>query len=302
MSEKFKRPRVSIGLPVYNGQRFIAETLDSLLAQTFQDFELIICDNASTDQTGHICRSYLSRDNRIRYFRNETNLGAAKNYRRAFQLSVGEYFRWANCDDLFGPESLARCVEILDREPSVVLVYPKTKLIDQRGDAISEYEDRLNLQSGRASDRFIQLFKRLGYVNVIYGLIRANILRRTGLIRNFIGGDIPLVAELTLYGKFREIPDSLFYRRLHEEASSSYKDIPQLQEFFDPESRGRAPLRGWKHLGAHFRSVLRSPLGISEKIRLGCYLARRGIWHRRKLAAELFEGLRRVILSNFLGR
>ena len=110
-----RAPRVSIGLPVYNGERYIAETLDSLLAQTFHDFELIISDNASQDRTEEICRSYASTDTRVRYVRNATNLGAPRNYRRAFELSSGEYFRWANCDDLFSPESLARCVEVLDR-------------------------------------------------------------------------------------------------------------------------------------------------------------------------------------------
>jgi len=287
--------RVSIGLPVYNGERYIAETLDSLLAQTFEDFELIICDNASTDRTEQICRSYLDRDKRIRYFRNATNIGAAKNYNRAFQLSVGKYFRWASCDDLSAPESLARCVKVLDGEPSVVLAYPKTKFIDEQSHVVSEYEDHLHLQSPKASERFLQLCKNLGRVNAIYGLLRADILRRTGLVRNFIGGDIPLMAELTLYGRFWEIPEFLFYRRFHDRASSSYKDMTQLQEFYDPKTKGRVLFRDWQHLGAHFFSVVRSPLDISEKMRVGYYVARMGIWERRDLAQELFGALRHVI-------
>src|SRR6266850_1186232 len=134
-------PRVSIGLPVYNGERYVEETLDSLLAQTYEDFELIICDNDSGDRTQEICQSYAAKDRRIRYGRNPTNLGAAKNYRLTFELSSGEYFRWATCDDLFAPTSLERCIEVLDRELSTVLVYPKTKLIDDRGRIISDYDD-----------------------------------------------------------------------------------------------------------------------------------------------------------------
>ena len=213
-------PRVSVGLPVYNGERYIAETLDSILAQTFDDFEVIVCDNASRDRTEEICRVYAARDSRIRYVRNSTNLGAAKNYRLAFELSSGEYFRWANCDDLFAPTSLACCVEVLDREPSTVLVYPRTMLIDEHGQTIGEYEDGLHLQFSRASDRFVQLCLRLGLVNAIYGLIRADVLRKSALIGNFISADMALLAELTLYGKFWEIPDVLFYRRLHPGASS----------------------------------------------------------------------------------
>ena len=85
------KPRISIGMPVFNGEKFIAETLDSLLTQTYSDFELIISDNASTDNTEQICRKYASKDPRINYFRNKSNFGAAKNYNRVFKLSSGEY-------------------------------------------------------------------------------------------------------------------------------------------------------------------------------------------------------------------
>lgn len=289
-------PRVSIGVPVYDGESYIAETLDSLLAQTFEDFELIICDNASTDRTEQICRTYADRDARIRYVRNAENVGAARNYRLAFELSSGEYFRWANCDDLFAPEGLARCVEVLDREPSVVLTYPKTKLVDEQGGVVSEYEDGLHLQSYKASERFALLFSKLRLVNVIYGLMRANVLRHTGLLRNFPGGDILLVAELTLYGKFWEIPEFLFFRRLHPAASSSYKDDVSLtQEFFDPKTKGRMSLREWRHLWAHGHSVMRAPLDLAEKMRLGRFLIRMGIWRRNLLARELIEAIRHVI-------
>lgn len=288
-------PRVSIGVPVYNGERYIADTLDSLLAQTFEDFELIICDNASTDRTEQICRTYAENDARIRYVRGVQNLGAAKNYRRAFELSSSEYFRWANADDLFAPESLARCVEVLDRQLSVVLVYPKTKFIDERGNVISEYEDNLNIQSSRASERFAEVIHRLGYVNVIYGLVRADVLRQTGLLRNFPSGDVPLVAELTLYGKFWEIPEFLFYRRLHPTASSSYKDnVKQTQEFFDPSTTGKFFMREWKHLWTHGRSMMRAPVGIAEKWRLYVFLMRMGNWNRRLLARELIEAIRYI--------
>ncbi len=296
LGETSKMPRVSIGVPVYNGERYVAETLYSLLAQTFEDFELIICDNASTDRTEEICRTYAEKDARISYVRHAENLGATKNYRRAFELSSGEYFRWANCDDLFAPESLARCVEVLDREPSVVLTYPKTKLVDERGGVISEYDDGLHIQSSMASERFAQVIARLGYVNVIYGLIRADVLRRTGLLRNFPGGDIPLVAELTLYGKFREIPEFLFCRRFHSGASSSYKDDVSLsQDFFDPKTKGRMSLREWRHLWAHGRSVMQAPLDFGEKMRLGCFLIRIGIARRNLLARELVGAMRHVI-------
>lgn len=288
--------RVGIGVPVYNGARYVGETLDSLLAQTFPEFEVVICDNASTDGTEEICQGYVRRDSRIRYVRNRENIGAAGNYRRTFELSSGVYFRWANCDDLFAPEGVARCVAVLDREPSVVLTYPKTRLVDERGGVIADYDDGLDLQCSKAADRFSRVLGRLGYVNVLYGLMRADVLRRTGLIRNFPGGDIPLVAELALYGRFVEIPEFLFYRRLHPTAHSSTKGNAGLQqEFFDPKTKGRLLLTEWRLLSAHARSLMRAPLSAAEKVRLAWFLTRLGVSRRALLAGELLGATRHVI-------
>src|SRR5215211_4893186 len=96
-------PQVSIGLPVYNGERYLALCLDSMLAQSFKEFEIVISDNASTDQTAEICRSYQNKDRRIRYFRNEQNAGAAWNHNRVFELSSAPLLKWAACDDLHEP-------------------------------------------------------------------------------------------------------------------------------------------------------------------------------------------------------
>src|SRR6516165_10634650 len=116
-------PLVSVGLFVYNGERFLEETLQSILNQTFTDFELIISDNASTDRTGEIAQAYAKRDGRIRYHRNEKNMGAGWNARRVYELATGKYFRWATVDDLLAPELLRRCVEILESDPGGVLAH-----------------------------------------------------------------------------------------------------------------------------------------------------------------------------------
>jgi glycosyltransferase involved in cell wall biosynthesis len=280
-------PRVSIGLPVYNGERFIGETLDSLLAQTYEEFELIICDNHSGDRTQEICRSYAAKDRRICYVRNPTNLGAAKNYRLTFELSSGEYFRWANCDDVFAPTSLERCVEVLNREQSVVLTYPRTKLIDESGQIISAYQDGLDLRSPKSSQRFKELHQKIGLVNAIYGLIRADVLRRTALVDAYIASDQPLTAELSLYGLFWEIPEYLFFRRIHSGAYSSQKDTRKLLEFYDPKIKDTVPLTRWRHLLAKITAVKRAPIGAAERADLFWFLVRSGVWDRERLIAEL---------------
>jgi len=281
-------PRVSIGMPVYNGERYLRESLDALLAQTFQDFELIISDNASTDETEAICRAYAARDARIRYFRNATNLGAAHNYNRVFELSTAPYFKWAASDDLCAPECLACCVEALDREPAAVLAYPKTKIIDEYGTMLCVYDDHMHLQSARPSARLKHLMQALGECNAVFGLIRSDILRRTPLIGRYPGSDICLLAELSLYGKFWEIPEFLFFRRNHPAASSSDKSIEKQMEFFDPTDKALVRLTKWRHCFEDARSIWRVPLSFPEKARAGAFLFRFAIWNRKKLASELW--------------
>jgi glycosyltransferase involved in cell wall biosynthesis len=288
-------PPVSIGIPVYNGERYLALALDSHLRQTFTDFELILCDNASTDRTEEICRAYAARDPRIRYVRHESNLGAAKNYRLAFELSSGRYFKWATYDDLCAPEFLKRLVQVLDEEPSVVLAYARTKLIDESGQVTTQYEDNLHLASTRPSERFKQLLQQLRLCNALYGLIRADALRQTALLANFIASDIPLLAELTLYGKFWEIPEFLFFRRIHPEAGSNIPREDLVLEFYDPKSKGRVPFTEWRHFGAHVRAASRAPLSMPERIRLAALLLQIGIKNRGKLALELTWGMRKVV-------
>src|SRR5215469_10077370 len=132
-------PLVSVGIFVYNGERFIEETLSSILGQTFTDFELIISDNASTDRTGQIAEAYAARDTRIRYYRSEKNMGAGWNVRRVYELATGKYFKQAAADDLLEPDFLRLCVEALENDPSCVVAYAKTREVDENGAFIKNY-------------------------------------------------------------------------------------------------------------------------------------------------------------------
>lgn len=123
-------PRLSIGLPVYNGERYLSKSLTALLGQRYDDFELIISDNASTDGTEDICRDYLARDRRVKYVRQPRNIGLAPNHNFVFQQARGDLFKWASYDDLYGRDLLLRCVEALDEHPHVVLSHAHQALID----------------------------------------------------------------------------------------------------------------------------------------------------------------------------
>ncbi|MGD8279436.1 MAG: glycosyltransferase family 2 protein, partial [Gemmatimonadota bacterium] len=103
-------PLLSVGLPVWNGLPYLEETLRSILNSEFQDYEIIVCDNASTDGTPELLAEYAAREPRIRFVRNETNIGAARNYNLTFELARGRYFRWMASDDLHSPGAIARCI------------------------------------------------------------------------------------------------------------------------------------------------------------------------------------------------
>lgn len=252
-------------MPVYNAERFLRASIESIQSQTFKNFELIISDNASTDSTLEICQEYAKNDARITVVSNATNLGAAKNYNSVFQLSQATYFKWAAADDLCAPDYVERCVAILENDPTVILAYPKTKIIDAYDNEIKEYDDGLHLKSKSASGRFLQFVYSVGECNAVFGLIRSDSLKKTRLIGNYIGSDTCLLAELSLSGRFYEIPEYLFFRRHHAAASSYNKDVESQLEFFDPSLNGKIVMQNWRHFVENFKSVRRADIPGSQK-------------------------------------
>ncbi|MDY6949991.1 MAG: glycosyltransferase family 2 protein [Thermodesulfobacteriota bacterium] len=256
-------PQLSIGLPVYNGERFLEEALVSLLGQTFQDFELIISDNASTDGTQEICRETASKDSRIRYYRNDANLGAAWNYNHLFGLARSPFFKWASHDDVCAPTYLERCLNPLKQDSSLVLCYPQTAIIDHTGERVRSYDDQFNLTSPNPFERLKQfLFARTqGECNAVFGLVRTSFLNRTALIGRFNGSDSVLLLSLLLMGKFLEIPEELFFRRDHPETSIRSNTRPEdLALWFDPSMRRAIVLPRWRLLTEYVRSIFHAEL------------------------------------------
>jgi glycosyltransferase involved in cell wall biosynthesis len=281
-------PRVTIGLPVYNGQNYLAQTMDSLLAQTFRDFELVITDNASTDRTEVICREYAAADDRIRYHRNEENIGASANYNLVFELGRGDYFKWAAHDDLLAPTFLERCVEVLDNNPDVVLAYTQAKAIDDKGDVVKVYPGKHHFASPVPRERFYEFVLDPHPVVAVFGLMRREVLGRTRLIGKYAGSDRPLLSELSLLGKFHEVPEHLFFYRFHEEQSwGGNKSAQAQQAWYDPRRAGKITFPQWRLLREHVRSIERSPVGLTDRV--SCY-AYMGYWmlkNRRRLGRNL---------------
>ncbi len=275
-------------MPVFNGENYLAKALDSLLTQTYSDYELIISDNASTDGTMEICQTYASRDHRIHYYRNETNLGGAKNYNRVFELSSGEYFKWAAHDDLCAPEFLERCIDVLDQDNSVILCHPRTSEIDEHGTVVKNYRADPNIGLPKPSQRFYQCVCVPHPQVAVFGLIRSSTLKKTRLIGNFASSDRILLGELALLGRFYEIPEYLFFMRNHPQVHwRVYPTRHLVIAWYNPRKAGKITFPHWRLLIEHFRSIKRAPLNLHERTRCYIYL----IWWIRKSYRDLAKNL-----------
>jgi glycosyltransferase involved in cell wall biosynthesis len=270
-----RAPRVSIGLPVYNGERYLVQAIDSILSQTFTDIELIISDNASTDSTEKICREYARKDPRVRYSRNDTNIGGSNNTNLTFKKARGEYFRWAAHDDVFAPELVERCVEVLDRESDVVLCFVGVIEIDEHG---KRRGLKVLPDIGKTPfARFRFLSSRHTHTcEPIYGLIRSDVLRRTRLLLNYTDSDRVLLCELGFYGRFAQVPELLFYKRLHP--GNYYQDWRGRMAWFDPSlaQSGKITFPNWIQFQDYLATLERVNLTPQERVK--CYAWLFGPW------------------------
>jgi glycosyltransferase involved in cell wall biosynthesis len=270
-----QKPKVSIGLPVYNGERFLRAAVDSLLGQTFGDLELIISDNGSTDATAEICASYSARDARIRFTRQDCNRGGIWNHNHVFRLARGEYFRWAGHDDVCAPTFLARCVETLDRDPSVVWCHTETKIIDSSGDVVALDEVR----TCRGWDDIVEngtrrphrLFRAAvlydaSWTATCYGLLRSDAVARTGLFRPYYGSDKLFIAQLSLLGQFKQVPEPLFFRRFHSAASGNAPSAAYRHAWCTGGPKPWFVFPRARLLSDYLRLAVSAPIPLGERI------------------------------------
>jgi len=258
------------------------------LAQTYNDFELIVSDNASTDGTQDICRKYAAKDHRVRYFRNAANIGVGKNFNRVFELSTGDYFKWASADDLCLPEHLARCLDVIQKDETVVLACSKTNFIDETGQVLDISDPGWNLQSEAKHERLRYVLSAGGHwVNCHYGLIRTAALSKTRLIPSYPGGDYRLLAELSLRGKFIEIPECLFLRRIHPGASSQNAAKLSWTIEFCTGQQGNLCLPFWNLSYDYLVTIVNSELSVRNKWSLSVLVLRSMWWGHTRLLREL---------------
>jgi glycosyltransferase involved in cell wall biosynthesis len=298
-----RQPVVSIGLPVYNGEGYLQETIECVLGQTFADLELIISDNASTDATAEICRRFAARDPRVHYSRNQENLGASRNYNITFELGRGRYFKWQGHDDPIPPTYLERCVAVLDRDPTVVLAYGKQCPIDEHGRpkrtgalVAARLQGRSGLASRHAFVRYLACVAvPVGHpVGPIFGVIRREALRRTPLLGAFVSHDLPLTAELALHGRFHQLPDIAQFRRYHAgQGHRTHRTLAQRESWFDPARDRLTTHPRVRLLREHMHAIRRATR--HPGVRASCYVGTL-VWFLTEVlgirpAKSLFRGL-----------
>lgn len=285
-------PVVSIGVPVYNGARHLAQAVQSLLAQTFTDFEIVISDNASTDDTAVICQRFAAADPRVRYLRQPKNIGAPRNWSLLVHEARGQFFKWASANDYCCPSFVEKCLAALSSDPGAVLSFGQTRLIEDETGVARDYDGDIEVLDDRASDRFKRVCRSLRLNNAQSGLLRMDILRKTGLDRPYQGGDLVLMAELALYGRFRIVPDALYFRRMDARSLSTRLSAAELRYFIDPTagaSKGSVVLR--RHMDM-FAAILHARIGMRERLACLRTAAHHAYWDSSQLAGEVSRLLR----------
>ncbi len=290
-------PKVVIGLPVYNGQKYVSAAIDSHLSQSFGDFSLVISDNGSTDATQQICQDYAKKDQRVKYFRSPVNRGILWNHRRVMEgiESPKQYFRWAAGDDIMEQGLLQAMVDVLDTRPEVEAVAPDTKNIDVEGKIIGTMERKLDLQStdpcSRANDVLFGGFQMV----IAFGLFRAATLQAMRTRPDYLGWDFVFVWELALRGQMVQPHGPVLLRRFHPGAMSTVKTAKEMKKWVEPNAKAGLNFPHWTWTYERVRSLLAAPLSGRDKWRISRLIARDIRWQRATLSRDVTQAARRAL-------
>lgn len=260
-------PLVSIGVPVYNDEKWLRNTLDHLLAQEYKNIEMVITDDVSSDNSNKICLEYATKDPRIRFFQNKSNLGAIRNHALVLNLCKGDYFAWCSGHDLFHQSYIAKCVEILEKDESVVLCCSQSQHLDINGSVIKETKGDLDTRGLKPVERFKKiLWGTLTNANIFYGLFKSNILAKSELHRNTLGGDLVFFTEISLFGVIAQLNEVLFYRKVDKLESPQQAMERWIQTIIQPKGFCLEAVIPWICTAHEYFKVINcSKLSLSDK-------------------------------------
>lgn len=294
--------KVSIGVPVYNGERYLREALESLLAQTFSDLEIIVSDNCSTDSTKEICEEYESKDDRIRYYQQEKNIGLSANFNFVYGKAKGTYFKWAPHDDVLHPNFVGACVSLLEKDSSIVLCQSVLRYIDENGEEIGLYD--CNLEGSDSCDpgtRFgaAVCLPHPGYD--VMGVFRRDALQGSLLIAGIHNNDKALVAEMALRGRSAHIDEPLLLVRDHPQRYTRSKVRPRERLLWNnPNALWQISLPTWRLYCEYVKMIARNV--PCKRTGMKCYWHLLRWWGCNWNAARMGTDLLAVVFPGIVER
>ena len=278
---------VTIGLPVYNGESYLRQAVESILEQTHHNLELIISDNASTDGTAAICEEFANRDSRVRMSRQAVNRGAAFNFNFVLAEARGAFFKWMAHDDVCRPRFIEACLDVLLQDSDVVVAYPTPVDIDASGEELQVRDSGLGFDVSDPTERFRRTMKRAHKNLVLAGLMRTEALLQTGK-HSYHGADRVITAEMALRGKLVEVPELLFLHRDHPERSVHLNKTRESQiDWYDPSRASTLHLPFWLRLHGYLRAIKRAPVTYPQRAACLFFMLRWAFDLRRELLNDL---------------
>lgn len=250
-------------MTVFNAKPFLSETLSSLLTQDYDNFEIVISDNASTDGSSEICEELARQDPRIKHYRNAENVGAVKNWNNAFTKSNGEYFMWASDHDRFSSDYLRRGVEILDADKACTLVYAQTESVDYYGKSTGIDRASLDTTGLGPKERFRKVLWGLKRCSLVHGVQRTSNLTKLGGFPNSWAMDMALIPALSALGTFHQIEEPLYSRRDNRPPDHDYQKF--VLENLDP---GKKRSDGSLDKSSLFKETRTALLALLDKIEM----------------------------------
>ncbi len=298
-------PELTIGLPVYNSERYIGEVLECLLAQSYGSFRVLISDNASTDATPSLCQEFARRDKRISYVRHPQNLGATVNYNYVALHADTTYFKWHSSNDLLSSNALQSCIDMLDGRPDIALAFPHTRLFQHSTETSTPYDADPIADQEDPIERFLYVIDNMALNNMMNGVLRLDYLRRTAMLRTFYSADRGMMAELALQGKLLRDEGSTFFRRMDEHSATQKKSAKEVLRHFDPRWKRPLSFMTWRTFGAYLVGLSRAGIGPVVAFRGYAKVLRRAWWGRNQLAEDVADylvylgrDLRRIVPNN----
>ena len=238
------------------------------MSQDYFNWELLITDNASDDESRTIINEYVKQDSRIHYFRNKINIGAIANFNRVFELSSGKYFMWASGHDLRTTSVLSQCVNKLEEDSSVVLAYPVTAHVNEAGEVL-EVRGQFDTTNHRIDDpvgRLMYFLWSYSPPDIIYGVMKSDALRRVGPAKPVPGTDYVMLIRLSLVGRFAQVKDQFLYSKVNRTETPENQMTRYREQFFSSESRPARWSPMWRMVWECFRSVSTAGLVFKQRV------------------------------------